>query len=103
MKTIVYLKENGQPAVVYPSPEVVAQLGIQFVALKDVPAGVPFEIIEDGKVLETGVGADVGAGSAWDVTAAAAVDGAVFVRVANQAGETREIQLIEPVSQIAGA
>lgn len=94
MKTIVYLQENGQPAVIYPSSEVAAQLGIQFVALKDVPAGVPFEIIEDGKALETGVGADVGAGSEWDVTAAAVIDGSIFVRVVNQAGEVRELQLV---------
>lgn len=45
MKAIVYLQENGRVAIVYPTDQGISLLGVSGVARKDVPAGVPFKII----------------------------------------------------------
>jgi hypothetical protein len=72
MKVIVY-QHDGGVAWVYPTPEALEQHGLQAIALKDVPAGKPFALVEadslprdypqstwavDAADLTDGVGAD---------------------------------------------
>jgi hypothetical protein len=45
-QVIIYNQDNGNVAVVFPSPEALEQYGIMAIALKDVPAGKPFAIID---------------------------------------------------------
>lgn len=80
MKTITYTQENGQSATIYPTPEALESLGIWFIALKDTPHGVAFQIVEDGNVVAEGEGADFGCGSHWTVNAVALVDGVPWAR-----------------------
>ena len=45
-KVIIYKQDNGTPVVVMPTPECLASHGIMAIAIKDVPAGKPFKIID---------------------------------------------------------
>ena len=46
MNRIIYNQDNGVVAVIIPTPEALAQHGIQAIAVKDVPAGKPFKIVD---------------------------------------------------------
>jgi hypothetical protein len=46
MQVIIYNQDNGIPAVVVPTQEALDAHGIEAIALKDVPAGKPFKIID---------------------------------------------------------
>jgi hypothetical protein len=46
MNRIIYNQDNGVVAVLIPSPEALEQHGIQAIAIKDVPAGKPFKIMD---------------------------------------------------------
>ena len=43
---IIYNQDNGIPAVVMPTPEAIARYGIRAIAIKDVPGGKPFKIMD---------------------------------------------------------
>ena len=43
---IIYNQDNGIPAVIIPTPEALEKYGIQAIAIKDVPAGKPFKILD---------------------------------------------------------
>ena len=43
---IIYNQDNGIPAVVMPTQEALEQHGIQAIAIKDVPAGKPYKIVD---------------------------------------------------------
>lgn len=45
-KRIIYQTLDGGVAVITPTPESVAIYGIEAIALKDVPAGKPFKIVD---------------------------------------------------------
>lgn len=45
-KRIIYRKDDGGVAVVIPTPEYLETHTIEELAAKDVPTGVPFEIID---------------------------------------------------------
>ena len=45
-QAIIFKQDNGRVAVIYPTPEAVAVYGIEAIAVKDVPAGKPFKIID---------------------------------------------------------
>lgn len=76
---ILYKSDDGGVCVIIPTPEAIELLGIEAIALKDVPAGKPFKIVAtedipsdrseraawevDEALLTDGVGADYGAGS----------------------------------------
>jgi hypothetical protein len=75
-QAIIYKQDNGHIAAILPTPDALAKYGIEAIALKDVPAGKPFKIIDqadipagsdfdawtcDDSELTDGVGAD------WDV------------------------------------
>ena len=69
MKTIIYLQDNGIPAVVMPTEEALQEHGIMAIAIKDVPAGKPFKIV-DANDLPTD-----GPQEAWVVDEADLTDG----------------------------
>jgi len=46
MKVIIYNQDNGVPAVVVPTPEALDQYSLMAIAIKDVPAGKPFAIVD---------------------------------------------------------
>jgi hypothetical protein len=45
-KRIIYPNENGGVTILIPSPEYMADHTIEELAAKDVPAGVPFKIVD---------------------------------------------------------
>ena len=45
-QVIIYNQDNGTPAVVVPTEEAIQQHGIMAIAVKDVPAGKPFKIVD---------------------------------------------------------
>lgn len=45
-QVIIYKQDNGIPAVIVPTPEALARYGIMAIAIKDVPAGKPFKIVD---------------------------------------------------------
>ena len=46
MKCVIYLQDNGVVAVIIPTPEALEQHSIQAIAIKDVPAGKKFKIVD---------------------------------------------------------
>jgi hypothetical protein len=45
-QVIIYNEDNGTPAVVMPTQEALDAHGIMAIAVKDVPAGKPFKIVD---------------------------------------------------------
>jgi hypothetical protein len=45
-QVIIYNQDNGIPAVVLPTQEALEQHGIMAIAVKDVPAGKKFKIVD---------------------------------------------------------
>lgn len=43
---IIYKQDNGVPALVVPAPECLETYDIMAIAVKDVPAGKPFKIVD---------------------------------------------------------
>ena len=68
-QVIIYNQDNGIPAVVMPTEEALQQHGIMAIAIKDVPAGKPFKIV-DAADLPTDVPQE-----AWVVDEADLTDG----------------------------
>lgn len=80
---IIYQTDDGGVAVIIPTPEAVATIGIEAIALKDVPFGKAYKIVDvadipsdrseragwevDEALLTDGVGADYGVGSTNNV------------------------------------
>lgn len=46
MNRIIYKQDNGVVAVIIPTPEALGQHSIQAIAIKDVPAGKPFKLVD---------------------------------------------------------
>ena len=46
MQVIIYNQDNGIPAVMTPTPECLQTHSIYEIAIKDVPAGKPFKIVD---------------------------------------------------------
>ena len=70
MNRIIYKTDEGGVAVIIPTPEALEQHGIQAIAIKDVPAGKPFKIV-DVSVIPT----DRSQRDAWTVDEAELTDG----------------------------
>ena len=45
-QVIIYKQENGVPSIIIPSPEALKFYSIEQIAIKDVPAGKKFKIID---------------------------------------------------------
>ena len=69
-QAIIYNQDNGIPAVVMPTEEALQQHGIMAIAIKDVPAGKPFKIVD-----ASDIPTDRSARDAWTVDEADLTDG----------------------------
>lgn len=69
-KRIIYQTDEGGVAVIIPTPEVLQKYTIEEVALKDVPAGKPFKIVD----VDT-IPTDRTFRNAWEVDEAELTDG----------------------------
>jgi hypothetical protein len=67
---IIYINENGGVSVIHPTPEALELYSIAAIALKDVPAGVAFKIVEDEFVPDTRE-----ARTAWEIKPEDLTDG----------------------------
>lgn len=67
---IIYQTDEGGVAVIVPSPEALEQYGIEAIALKDVPAGKPFKIVDVADVPSDRTFRD-----AWEVDHTTLTDG----------------------------
>ena len=70
MNRIIYNQDNGVVAVIIPSPEALEQHGIQAIAIKDVPFGRPFKIVDAADIPS-----DRSQRDAWTVDEAELTDG----------------------------
>jgi hypothetical protein len=70
MNRIIYKTDEGGVSVIIPSPEALEQHGIQAIAVKDVPAGKPFKIVDAADIP-----GDRTFREAWTVDGAALTDG----------------------------
>ena len=50
MQVIIYNQDSGYPAVVMPTEEALQQHGIMAIAIKDVPAGKLFAIVDSSEL-----------------------------------------------------
>ncbi|TCB77427.1 hypothetical protein [Acinetobacter sp. ANC 4173] len=49
---IIYKNDNGGISIIHPSPEALKVMTIEKIALKDVPTGLAFAIVEDSEIPE---------------------------------------------------
>ena len=70
MNRIIYNQDNGVVAVIIPTPEALEQHGIQAIAIKDVPAGKKFKIVDAADIPS-----DRSERDAWTVADALLTDG----------------------------
>lgn len=47
---IVYKNESGGVSIITPTPEALEHMTIDEIALRDVPTGLPFAIVEDSEI-----------------------------------------------------
>jgi hypothetical protein len=69
-QVIIYRQDNGVAAIVVPSQEALDAHGIMAIAIKDVPAGKPFKIVDASDILSDRSDRD-----AWTVDDADLTDG----------------------------
>ena len=69
-QVIIYNQDNGVTAVIIPTPEALERHGIQAIAIKDVPAGKPFKIVDAADIPS-----DRSERGAWTVDEADLTDG----------------------------
>ena len=67
---IIYQTPEGGVAVIIPAPDALAQYGIMAIAIKDVPAGRPFKIVDAADIPS-----DRSERDAWTVDEAQLTDG----------------------------
>lgn len=82
MNRIIYKTDEGGVAVIIPTQEALEQHGIQAIAIKDVPAGKPFKIVD-----AAGIPSDRSQRDAWTVDEAELTDGV--------GGESNEFEVQE--------
>jgi hypothetical protein len=70
-QVIIYKQDNGIPAVLVPTLEVLENHSIMEVAIKDVPAGKPFKVIDAIELAEL----DKIPQEAWEIDDADLTDG----------------------------
>jgi hypothetical protein len=77
MQVIIFKQDNGIPACIIPAPDALEKYGIDVIAMKDVPSGKPYMIIDASELpsepqeqwdveeadLTDGVGAPFGVGT----------------------------------------
>lgn len=69
-KRVIYPNDEGGVSIIVPASEVLEQYGIEAIALKDVPDGKPFKIVNTEDIPT-----DRTFRAAWEVDAATLTDG----------------------------
>jgi len=69
-QVIIYKQDSGVVTILVPTPEALAKHSIEAIAIKDVPAGKPFKIVD-----ATDIPADRSERDAWTVDEADLTDG----------------------------
>lgn len=67
---IIYKNESGGVSIITPTPEALKHVTINEIALKDVPAGKPYKIVDASEIPE-----DRSQRNAWTVDEAELTDG----------------------------
>ena len=67
---IIYKNENGSVSILHPTDEALSFMTIDEIALKDVPTGLPYKIVEDSEIPTDRTFRD-----AWTVDEATLTDG----------------------------
>jgi hypothetical protein len=49
-QVVIYVQNNGVPAVVHPTPEALEEHTIAEIAVKDVPPGKPYKIVDSSEL-----------------------------------------------------
>lgn len=80
-KVIIFKNDGGGISVIHPTPEALEIYGINAIALKDVPAGKPFKIIDASEL------PDRSQRDLWDVDEVDLTDG-----VGSESNEFEEVQ-----------
>lgn len=70
MNRIIYKQDNGTAAVIIPTPEALGLHSLQAIAIKDVPAGKPYKLVD-----ATEIPSDRTDREAWTVDDADLTDG----------------------------
>jgi hypothetical protein len=70
MNRIIFKNDQGGVSVIIPTPEALEQHGIQAIAIKDVPAGKPFKIMD-----ASDIPSDRTFRAAWTVSESELTDG----------------------------
>jgi hypothetical protein len=70
MNRIIYKNNEGGISVIIPTPEALEKYGIEAIAIKDVPAGKPFKIVDAADIPSDRSDRD-----AWTVDEADLIDG----------------------------
>jgi hypothetical protein len=70
MNRIIFKNDQGGVSVIIPTPEALEQHGVQAIAIKDVPAGKPFKIVDAADIPS-----DRSERDAWTVDEADLTDG----------------------------
>jgi hypothetical protein len=68
-QVVIYLQDDGVPAVLLPTPDCLRSHSIMEIAVKDVPAGKPFKIV-DRSDLPLNISQE-----AWEIDEAELTDG----------------------------
>jgi hypothetical protein len=89
MNRIIYKNNEGGVSVIIPTPEALEQHGIQAIAIKDVPAGKKFKIVDAADIPS-----DRSERDAWTVEEADLTDG-----VGGESSEFPSEQIIEEGEQ----
>ena len=50
MKKIVFRNQDGSVGVIHPTQEAINVFGIEAIAKKDVPAGLPYKIVDESEI-----------------------------------------------------
>jgi hypothetical protein len=69
MQVIIFKNDDGGVSVIHPTPEALNTYGIEAIALKDVPAGKPYKIIDSADL------PDRQSRNQWDVDESDLIDG----------------------------
>jgi len=69
MQVIIYKNDEGGVSIIYPTPNELTKHSIEEIAIKDVPAGKPYKIIDSSEL------PDRSQRNQWDVDEADLTDG----------------------------
>lgn len=91
-QVIIFKNDDGGVSVIYPTPEALGSYGIEAIALKDVPSGKSFKIIDTSEL------PDRSRRHLWDVDEADLTDG--VGSESNEFEPVEDLQAVDLVSEV---